>query len=123
MTQEKKTEYTLEMTSPSRLKAKWADEADLRIERVEIPCPEYSHFLHLVVGSNHRWGGRENWGQTQWRAHVERDDMETWVMYAAGTPAGYYELVDDRKGGVRVLSFGLLPQFIAQGLHQSDVGC
>jgi GNAT superfamily N-acetyltransferase len=37
------------------------------------------------------------------------------VAYFSGTPAGYFELEKD-KGNVEIAYFGLLPQFIGQGI-------
>jgi ribosomal protein S18 acetylase RimI-like enzyme len=111
-----KTTYTLEMSEPGQLRPKLLELPGLRIERVRTPCPEYNKFLHVVVGAPWRWGGRSDWGEKQWRAHVGRDELETWVMYRDGTPAGYFELERNPAGDAQILVFGLLPQFVGQGL-------
>jgi GNAT superfamily N-acetyltransferase len=38
------------------------------------------------------------------------------VAYVAGTPAGYFEIEKGPEGDVHIVNFGLLPQFIGQGL-------
>ena len=112
----KKTTYALEMTSPDQLSPKRVDLPGLRIERAEVPCAEFSKFLHTVVGHPWRWGGRQDWTREDWKAHVARDELETWVAYLGGIPAGYFELEKGPGGNVRIMCFGLLPQFIGQGL-------
>jgi ribosomal protein S18 acetylase RimI-like enzyme len=104
------------MTNPGQLRPKLADAPGLRVQRVEIPCAELNKFLHVVVGQPWRWGGRQTWDEDKWRGHVERAELETWVMYLAGTPAGYFELDRNSAGGVQIVVLGLLPQFIGQGL-------
>ena len=49
-------------------------------------------------------------------AYAHRDGLETWVAYVGGTPAGYFEIEKNAPGDVHIWNFGLLPQFIGQGL-------
>lgn len=116
MSAEFKITYTLEMNHPDEFRPKRVDLPDLRVERMEIPCPEFNSFLHTVVGHDYRWGGRIGWGQEEWNAYVRRPGFETWVAYWTGTPAGYFELEMNTQDEVHLLSFGLLPQFIGEGL-------
>ncbi|MGQ9732534.1 MAG: GNAT family N-acetyltransferase, partial [Candidatus Zipacnadales bacterium] len=111
-----KTTYTLQMTSPSQLRPKRTTISALRIERVQLPCPEFSKFLHSIVGYDYRWGGRHHWKREDWEAHVRRDELETWVAYLDEMPAGYFELERQDDGSVRILCFGLLRPFIGRGL-------
>jgi len=115
-TSERKTTFTLEMTSPDQARGKRTHVPGLEIRRVQIPCPEFSWFLHEAVGTEYRWGGREDWGRRQWTQRVQRPEMETWVGYLSGTPAGYYELERQPDGSVRILHFGLMPAFVGKGL-------
>jgi ribosomal protein S18 acetylase RimI-like enzyme len=116
MSADTKMSYTLEMAGPANLRPKVVDVPGLRIERMEVKCPEFNKFLHTVVGHEWRWGGREDWDRDAWYAHVNREELETWVATIAGTPAGYFELERQPEGDVRILVFGLLPQFIGQGV-------
>jgi GNAT superfamily N-acetyltransferase len=111
-----KTTYTLEMRSLDGLRPRRVDWAGLRIEQMVTPCPEFSKFLHTVVGHAYRWGGRQDWTREDWTAYAGREDLETWVAYVEGTPAGYFEIERNPGGDVHILNFGLLPQFIGQGL-------
>lgn len=111
-----KITYTLEMHHPSDLNPKTVERPDLRIERMATPCPEFNKFLHTVVGHAYRWGGRAAWTKENWVAYACRDELETWVAYVEGTPAGYFEIEKNAPGDVHIWNFGLLPQFIGQGL-------
>ena len=88
----------------------------MRFLAVTPPCAAFNWFLFHAVGEPHRWGGREGWNQTQWSELVNKESFETWVAYLNGTPVGYAELEHQDDGSVRIICFGLLHQFIGQGL-------
>ena len=105
----------LEMTSPAQLRPARPPELAFQVMRAEIPCPELNRFLYVAVGTKWIWYGRLSWDRKQWMAYLDRPELETWLGYARGTPAGYFEL--ERQGeDVEIVYFGLLPGFIGQGL-------
>ena len=113
--QDIKHTYWLEMR-PEEFRPKRVALADLEIWQVRIACPEFNWFLHQCVGVDYRWGGREDWGPAEWHAYADRPEMETWVAYISGTPAGYFELEKQADGSVRIPCFGLRSSFLGQGL-------
>ncbi|HQX83163.1 MAG TPA: GNAT family N-acetyltransferase [Vicinamibacterales bacterium] len=106
----------LEMRQRSELRPARMAAAPFGLVQVEIPSPEFSRFLYTVVGAAYGWHDRQGWDDTRWRAYLQRPELETWVAYVSGTPAGYYEL--DRQAGddIEIAYFGLLPSFIGKGL-------
>jgi GNAT superfamily N-acetyltransferase len=108
--------YHLEMTRPDDLRPTAGSAGEFELRRVEIPCPEFNRFLCLAVGSDYRWVSRNAWGREQWAEFVDRPELETWVAYVRGTPAGYFELERQQDDSVKIVLFGLLPQFIGRGL-------
>ena len=113
---EQKITYCLEMSSRDDLRPTERTTVEFEVKRVEIACPEFNWFLHQAVGPEFRWGGREDWGRQEWTEYVDRSQLETWVAYVAGTPAGYYELEKQDDASVRIECFGLRRQFFGQGL-------
>jgi ribosomal protein S18 acetylase RimI-like enzyme len=111
-----KTTWVLEMTDPSQLRPRRVESAGLEIRRVEQPCPEFNWFLHQAVGTDFCWGGRQDWSEKEWATYVDRPELETWVAYVTGAPAGYFELDRLDDGSVRMPCFGLLRRFFGQGL-------
>jgi GNAT superfamily N-acetyltransferase len=110
------TTYYLEMTAPHDLKAKRAPLDDLAFVRVDPPMPELNRFFYTAVGGAWYWTDRLPWTYGQWLEWLCRPGVQTWLLSAAGVPAGYVEL-DGRPGGdVELAYFGLLPQFIGKGL-------
>ena len=90
--------------------------AELTVQKSTVPCPELNRFLYTAVGGDWFWVDRLGWNYAQWKENVDRPELETWIAYLSGTPAGYFELEQQYEVGVEIVYFGLLPQFIGQGI-------
>jgi GNAT superfamily N-acetyltransferase len=113
------TTWHLEMTDPAELRPSRASAQSipgLRIEQARIPSPELNRFLYTAVGGDLFWIDRLDWDQRRWREYLERPEVETWVAYLEGTPAGYFELEMQTERAVELVYFGLLPGFTGRGL-------
>ena len=64
-----------------------------------------------------------SWSYQQWLDYLDRPELETWVGYVEGTPAGYFELERQPENQVEIAYFGLLPQFIGNGLGGRLLTC
>jgi len=106
----------LEMTSRSQLRGAVRAETAMALVRAEIPCPEFNRFLYTAVGARWWWYARLSWTHARWRAYLERPELETWVAYVSGSPAGYFELEAQGEGNVEIAYFGLLPGFVGKGV-------
>ena len=105
----------LEICDRSDLRASDAPRAPFTLLRVEVPTPELNRLLYVAVGTAWAWRDRLPWDRARWLAYLDRAEVETWVMYVRGSPAGYFEL--ERQGeSIEVAYFGLLPAFIGLGL-------
>ena len=118
------TTWYLEMPRPEQLRAVPAPNTDVAVVRAEIPSPELSRFLYTAVGGGWYWTDRLGWSYAQWLAYLNRPELETWVAYVSGTPAGYVELEAQPEGDVEIAYFGLLPRFVGRGIggHLLSVG-
>ncbi|HSG52061.1 MAG TPA: GNAT family N-acetyltransferase [Rheinheimera sp.] len=90
--------------------------ADVVLTEAEIPSPELSQFLFRTVGGPWRWFSRLSWNYQQWLDYLTQQQVRTWILAVKGTPAGYIELLKHADQSVEIKFFGLLPQFIGQGL-------
>ena len=109
------TTWFLQMTDPAQLRRAPEPDPDLEVRQAELPSPELSRMLYTGVGSDWYWTDRLGWSWERWHAWLARPEVETWVGWVRGTPAGYAEL--ERQGdAVELVSFGLLPAFIGRGL-------
>jgi ribosomal protein S18 acetylase RimI-like enzyme len=118
------TTWYLEMRDLGQLRPTFCDHPHLRVMQAEVPSPEFSRFLYTSVGGNWYWLDRLNWSYERWLAYLQRPELQTWVAYVSGTPAGYVELEAQTRGDVEIAYFGLLPQFTGQriGGHLLSVG-
>ena len=118
------TTWYLEMLDPGQLRPKLIQHPNLVIQQAELPCPEFSRFLYTSVGGDWYWYHRRAWAYDRWSEYLSRPELQTWVAYVSGTPAGYVELEAQPEGNVEIVYFGLLRQFIGQGLggHLLTVG-
>ncbi|MCS6777606.1 MAG: GNAT family N-acetyltransferase [Chloroherpetonaceae bacterium] len=110
------TIYYLEMRAPEELRPAVTPQIEPTLMRVEWPCPAFSRFLYTTVGQQWQWTDRLHWDEAHWMRYLNRTELETWVGYVQGAPAGYFELERQQEGNVQIVYFGLLPQFIGRGL-------
>jgi GNAT superfamily N-acetyltransferase len=108
--------YHLEMLDRSRLRPATRTHLYAEIRHAELPSPEFSRFLYSAVGGDWHWRDRLSWPYARWLEWLDRPEVETWVAYVRGTPAGYVELEAQPDASVEIAYFGLLPAFIGQGL-------
>lgn len=118
------TTWYLEMLTTGQLRPAFSDNLQLFVSRSEIPSPEFSRFLYTSVGGNWYWIDRLNYTYKNWLDYLNRKELQTWVAYVSGTPAGYIELELQPDGSVLIVYFGIMPQFIGQriGGHLLSIG-
>lgn len=110
------TTYYLEMLQPAWLNPSSFSPEGVEIVQANIPCPELNRFLYTAVGGDWFWTDRLAWTYDQWSTVLSRPGYETWIALVQGTPAGYFELDSQPNEHVELAYFGLLAQFIGQGL-------
>lgn len=86
------------------------------VARIDPPTPELNASLYRAVGRPWQWIDRLSWTDDQWRAWVDRPEVQTLVLSMAGAQAGYIELEAQPGANVEVAYFGLLQEFIGRGL-------
>jgi len=104
------------MRSPAALRGSAAAPADVLLLRAGVPSPELGRFLYTAVGGDWYWRDRLRWTYQNWLTWLSRPEVETWVAYESGTPAGYFELELQPGATVEISYFGLLPGFVGRGL-------
>ncbi|MBP7935164.1 MAG: GNAT family N-acetyltransferase [Phycisphaerae bacterium] len=106
----------LEMQSVAELRPKRCSDPAFQVREAKIRQWQVNRFLYEFVGSAWSWWEKLNWGEEQWRAYAEDEDLRTWIATYDGSPAGYFELRRDHEGGIEITYFGLAPAFIGRGL-------
>jgi GNAT superfamily N-acetyltransferase len=106
----------LEMTERAQLRPAQASSGPFDLVQAQIPSPELNRFFYTAVGARWTWYTRLPLSRAQWLAYLDRPELETWVAYVSGTPAGYFELERQTGGNVEIAYIGLLPSFIGKGI-------
>jgi GNAT superfamily N-acetyltransferase len=110
------TTWHLEQRAPDDLRPAPEPAAAVSVVRVERPSPEFARYLYAAVGLDWWWYSRLAWTRDAWAAWLARPDVEMWVVYEHGAPAGYFELERQPAGNVEIVYFGLLPHAIGRGI-------
>jgi GNAT superfamily N-acetyltransferase len=76
----------------------------------QIPLHFY-RYLYRAVGGSWLWVERLELSDKALVEKIHRDGVEVFVLYANGSPAGYYELDSADKSTVRLVYFGLMPEW------------
>jgi ribosomal protein S18 acetylase RimI-like enzyme len=106
----------LEMTAKPLRPMRPAPAAKLALMRAERCTPSFYRYLYNNVGERWLWFERRLWTDARLRDHLARADIDVFVFYVGGVPAGYFELERASSGDTQLCYFGLLPDFIGRGL-------
>ena len=88
----------------------------LALMRVERPVPSFYRYLYNTVGAPWLWYERRLMDDDSLCDIVHHHQVEVYVLYVGGNPAGFVEL-DCRAGeDIEIAFLGLLPEFIGRGL-------
>jgi ribosomal protein S18 acetylase RimI-like enzyme len=110
------TRTYLEMTAPADHRPAAPAPPDVRVLRA-VECPvSFYRYLYGEVGRAYHWRDRLSWTDDQLRELLADASVSVWVMYGEGTPLGFFELRAHDDGSVEIAYFGLLPEFVGQGL-------
>jgi GNAT superfamily N-acetyltransferase len=109
------TVYYLEMLSqPQRVLPPPRD--GLSVVHAAQPTVAYYRFLYDTVGGPWQWRSRKRLSDEE-LARLLADPLdEVHVLHVAGVPAGFAELDRRTEGEIELVQFGLMPEFIGQGL-------
>jgi ribosomal protein S18 acetylase RimI-like enzyme len=106
----------LEMTEKPGRPPHPAPLAKLALLRAERCTVSFYRYLYNTVGEPWIWYLRRLWSDDKLRDHLARPEIEVFVLFAAGVPAGYYELERAGNGETELCYFGLIPDFIGKCL-------
>lgn len=110
------TTWHLEMREPGQLRRAAVPQPAPQIVRAEMPSPALNRFLYTSVGGPWHWRDRLPWTWARWMQWLDRPEVQTWVMYVSGTPAGYFELEQQAGGNVEIAYIGVAPDFLGRRL-------
>lgn len=89
---------------------------DVAVVHAKRPSVAYYRFLYNAVGRDYYWLSRRKLNDTQLSAIIQDPGTEVHVLHVHGCPAGFAELDRREQGEIELVQFGLMPEFIGQGL-------
>lgn len=109
------TVYYLEMLEPPR-RNRSEPRDGLSVVQAKTPTVSFYRFLYSTVGEAYNWHSRGNRPDAELAALIQHPLNEVHVLYLEGTPAGFAELDRRTPDEIELVQFGLVPEFIGQGL-------
>ncbi|MCP4169148.1 MAG: GNAT family N-acetyltransferase [Fuerstiella sp.] len=85
----------------------------LHAERPPLP---YYRFLYNTVGEDYHWHSRRILNDSELAVIIHNPRTEVHVVHLAGSPVGFAELNRGQVDEVELVQFGLISDFIGQGL-------
>jgi len=83
----------------------------LALMRAESIPLHFYRYLYAAVGGNWLWVERLEISDAALAEKIHRKGVEVFVLYANGSPAGYYELDFSDRDPVRLVYFGLMAEW------------
>jgi GNAT superfamily N-acetyltransferase len=93
-----------------------APRVGLTVLHAETPSVLYYRFLYDAVGKEYNWLSRRKLADAELAAIIGDPQNKLHVLYVDGSPAGFAELDCRQPKEVELVQFGLMPDFIGQGL-------
>jgi GNAT superfamily N-acetyltransferase len=107
--------FYLEMLAPCRRDVPPPREG-LTVIQARKPTVAFYRFLYNTVGQQYHWYSRGRLSDAALAAIIQDPLDEVHVLYAEWTPAGFAELDRRNEDDIELVQFGLMPEFIGQGL-------
>ena len=109
------TVYYLEMLTPSQRTVP-APRDGLTVLHAQAPSVPYYRFLYNAVGQDYHWLSRRKLSDAELAGVIQDPRNELHVLNVDGSPAGFAELDRRQPDDIELVQFGLIPDFIGQGL-------
>jgi len=109
------TVYYLEMLAPSHRDVPMP-RGGLTVLQAEAPSVPYYRCLYDAVGKDYHWLSRRKLADEKLAAILNDPLNEVHVLQVDGSPAGFAELDRCQPDEIELVQFGLMPDFIGQGL-------
>jgi GNAT superfamily N-acetyltransferase len=88
----------------------------LTVLQAKRPTVRYYRWLYDAVGGPWQWLSRRKLSDAELARLLDDPRDEVQVLHVDGVPAGFAELDCRVEGEIELVQFGLMPEFIGQGL-------
>jgi GNAT superfamily N-acetyltransferase len=96
----------------------------IKVMCMDTPDVDFYRFLYTSIGKQWRWSDRLSYSDDQIKALLSVPGTSLHVLYVAGVPAGYIELVKHLENksaklhSTQIVYFGLRPSYLSRGLSK-----
>jgi GNAT superfamily N-acetyltransferase len=112
----KTTVTHLEMLSEPRLPPVPRPLGKYALMRADKPPVHFYRYLYDAVGRDYVWVNRKRLSDAALAQIIHHEDVEIYVLYCSGAPAGYAELDFRAMPRVELSFLGVMPEYIGSGL-------
>lgn len=106
----------LEMTAPPNRPPSPCPSPRIEVRRAHRPTVSFYRYLYRTVGAGWTWTARQVLSDEELATIIRDPKVEVNVLWVEGVPGGYAELDHRSPPDIELAYFGLLPDFIGQGL-------
>jgi GNAT superfamily N-acetyltransferase len=107
--------YYLQMFAPNGRTASPPRDR-LAVLHARRPSVAYYRFLYHTIGKDYHWYSRGKLPDAELAVLLADPAEEIHVLHVDGNPAGFAELDGRATGEIELVQFGLMPEWIGQGL-------
>jgi GNAT superfamily N-acetyltransferase len=117
----------LEMTSDPHHFVPPPANLKLVLLKCEQPPLHFYRYLYNAVGGSLHWIDRRSLTDERLSELIHDENIDIFVLYVGGAPAGFFEIDHRRSDDVELKYFGLVPEFRGRGLGKwllnEAIGC
>jgi GNAT superfamily N-acetyltransferase len=106
----------LEMTADPHHRVPPPANLKLVLLKAENPPVHYYRYLYDTVGKPHHWVERKAMADEALAAAIHADEVDIFVLYVGGVPAGFFEVDHRKRDEIELKYFGLARGFQGRGL-------
>ena len=110
------TRTYLEIADRHAFRPAWTHMPGVVVDRIRRCPASLFRSLYTEVGRRYGWLDRLSWSDDKIHRHLANAAVSICVMRVQDASAGYFELRTEPDGSTELAHFGLLPEFIGQGL-------
>jgi GNAT superfamily N-acetyltransferase len=111
------------MATLDALRPALSDDPTLRLARAARDDVALFRQLYRNVGGPYHWRDRNALADDALLGHLASPDVQLWVLYSDGTPAGFFELGAHPDGSVEIVYFGIMQRFFGRGIGKHLLTC
>ena len=113
---------TMEMREPQHRPAPLSLHTKVALLRAEQPTVSFYRYLYNTIGERAFWCERRRLDDDAIAALLADPEIEIYVLYVGGVPAGFAELDLGEADEIELAYFGLIPEFLNHGLADYLLG-